>query len=258
MSNGFRQAVRDGKTLLGVFVKAASHQTIELVARTGVDFAIVDAEHAPFDLTTLDRMALAGRAEQLPLLIRPPGLEPSFIGQALDVGLSGIVAPHIDSAQAAERLLDACRYDRGRRGFSPSTRAGGYGAPDARAYREASDLGNSVWCQIEDASALANLDAIAAIDDIDCLFLGRADLALSLGVDAQSDAKVVEGVRATAAAGRRHGRSVGIFIGSTSEIADLAVLGVTVFVCGSDQSWLLAEGRRIRREFGAVVDSALP
>jgi 2-keto-3-deoxy-L-rhamnonate aldolase RhmA len=249
MTDGFRQAVRSGATLIGVFIKTGSHQSVELVAKTGMDFAIVDAEHAPFDASLLDRMALAGRALNLPLLVRSPDPGASFIGQALDLGLGGVVAPHVDSADAAAALLNASRYDRGHRGFSPSTRAGGYGAPDARVYREAADANTSVWCQIEDASALANLDAIAAIDEVDCLFLGRADLSLSLGVDSQSDPKVVEAVRATADAGRRHGRTVGIYIGSPAEIPELKALGISVFVCGSDQGWLIAEGRRVRREF---------
>lgn len=247
MTDGFRQAVRSGRTLVGVFIKTASHQLVELVGRTGLDFAVIDAEHAAFDILTLDRMALAGRAAGLPLLVRPPNLDASIVGQALDLGLAGVVAPHVDSPAAAEALLAAAKFSRGQRGFSPSTRAGGYGAPDARAYREAADASSSVWCQIEDAAALSRLDAIAAVEEVDCLFLGRADLALSLGCDSQTDPKVVEAVRATAAAGRRRGRTVGVFVGSAAEIPDLRALGITVFVCGSDQSWLIAEGRRIRK-----------
>lgn len=251
-----RAKVRSGRPVVGVFIKTASHQVVELVARAGLDFAIVDAEHAPFDLLTLDRMALAARAWDLPLLVRPAGRDAAFVGQALDMGFSGVVAPHVDSLEAARALVEAARFDRGARGFSPSTRAGGYGAPDARAYREASDRETSLWCQIEDASALPRLDEIAAVDEIDCLFLGRADLALSLSVESQADPKVVEAVRATAEAGGRAGRPVGIFVGAPQEIAPLAQLGITVFVCGSDQSWLLAQGRSIRSAFEAARPKA--
>ncbi|MDB5448501.1 MAG: hpcH/HpaI aldolase/citrate lyase family protein [Phenylobacterium sp.] len=251
MAAGFREAVRSGRRLLGAFVKTASHQSVELIARAGQDFAVVDAEHAPFDLATLDRIAAVARGEGLPTLVRPPTLQPGFIGQVLDMGFLGVLAPHAASAEAAQAVLDAARYDRGRRGFSPSTRAGGYGAPDPAAYRRAADAETCVWCQIEDADALPRLDAIAAVDEVDCLFLGRADLALSLGVKSQADPKVVEAVRATAEAGRRHGRTVGIYVGATAEIPDLAALGISVFVCGSDQSWILAQGRANRRAFDA-------
>lgn len=250
---GLRERVRAGQAVIGVFIKTASHQVVELLARGGLDFAVVDAEHAPFDLLTLDRMSLAARAGGLPLLIRPAGFDAAFVGQALDMGYAGIVGPHVDSAERARSLADAARFDRGKRGFSPSTRAGGYGAPDARAYREAADRDTSLWCQIEDASALPRLDEIAAIDEIDCLFLGRADLALSLGVASQADPKVVEAVRATAQAGRRAGRTVGIFVGSPQEIAPLAELGISLFVCGSDQSWLLAQSRAVRNAFDMSI-----
>jgi len=252
MTDGFRAAVRAGRPLLGGFIKTASHQVVELLALTGIDFAVIDAEHAPFDLLTLDRMAAAGRAGGMPLLIRPPNSEAGFIGQALDMGLAGVVAPHIASRPAAEALVGVVRYDRGQRGFSPSTRAAGYGAPDARVYREAADAANSVWCQIEDAAALDQLDAIAAIDDVDCLFVGRADLAASLGVDSQGHAGVVEAVAAIASAARRHDRASGIYVSAPTEIPALRALGYSVFICGSDQSWLLGEGRRIRR----VADGA--
>ena len=252
MNPHLREAVRSRRPLLGAFVKTASHQAVELVAATDADFAVVDAEHAPFDRGVLDAMVPAGRASGLPLLIRPPDLEAGFIGQALDLGFDGIVAPHVDSPEAAGRLIAAARYDRGPRGFSPSTRAGGYGAGDPAAYRRAADAATCLWVQIEDAAALARLDAIAAIDEVDCLFVGRADLALSLGVERPDDPKVAEAVRAVAGAGTRAGRTLGIYVGSPDEIGPLRALGFSLFICGSDQSWMLAEGRRVRR----AADSA--
>jgi len=252
MTDGFRQAVRSGRSLLGVFIKTASHQIVELIALTGVDFAIIDAEHAPFGMAVLDRMALAGRAAGLPLLIRPPNIEAGFIGQVLDLGLGGVVAPHVDSEGSANALAAAVRYDRGQRGFSPSTRAANYGAPDARAYRQAADAANTIWCQIEDASALDRLDAICRVEDVDCLFVGRADLAASLGVERQDDPAVKTAVEAVAAAGRAHRRTTGIFIAAPEEIPALRTLGYSVFVCGADQGWLRSEGRRIRREADAA------
>ncbi|MDB5396454.1 MAG: aldolase [Rhodospirillales bacterium] len=252
----FRDCVRGGSVLLGTFIKTASHQIPEIIGAAGLDFAIIDAEHAPFDLPTLDRMVMAGRGASLPCLVRVPELTPASIGQVLDLGAAGVVVPHIASTEAATRALGATKYAGGRRGFSPSTRAGGYGTIDPVTYRQTADHESSVWCQIEDEAALSHLNAIAAIDQLDCMFLGRADLALSLGVDSQRDPKVVAAVAATAEAGRRHGRTVGIFIGDTGEIPDLLGLGITVFVCGSDQSFMLAESRRIRKDLSAALDDA--
>jgi 2-keto-3-deoxy-L-rhamnonate aldolase RhmA len=214
---------------------------------------VIDAQHAPFDPETLDRMALAARGAGLSCLVRIPELTDAGVGQVLDLGLSGIMVPHVKDAASAQCALAAAKYAFGQRGFSPSTRAGGYGAADAAAYRAKADHESSVWCQIEDEEALSRLDEIAAVGEIDCLFLGRADLALSLGVASQKDRKVVEAVAATAAAGRRQGRAVGIYISDTAEIPELLALGITVFVCGSDQSYLVAQARTLRGELSAVL-----
>jgi 2-keto-3-deoxy-L-rhamnonate aldolase RhmA len=249
----FRQAVRSGAVLLGTFIKTASHQIPELLGISGLDFSIIDCEHAPFDPATLDRMALAARAANLPCLVRVPELSNAAIAQVLDLGLAGAMVPHVKDAAAATAALAAAKFALGQRGFSPSTRAGEYGSVNAKTYRESADRESSVWCQIEDREALSQLDAIAAVEEVDCLFLGRADLALSLKVDSHTDRKVVEAVAATAEAGRRHKRTVGIYIADTAEIPGLMALGITVFVCGSDQSFLLARSRGIRNEVDGIL-----
>lgn len=254
----FRQSVRSAKVLLGTFIKTASHQTVEILGVAGFDFAIIDCEHAPFGPGTLDVMALAARAAALPTLVRVPEIAPAAIGQALDLGFSGVVIPHVKGVDTASAALDAAKYARGARGFSPSTRAGNFGALASSDYRATADSETSVWCQIEDQSALAQLDAIAAIDDVDCLFLGRADLAQSLNVESQSHPLVAEAVAATAAAGVRHGRAVGIFISDVAEVPDLLALGITVFVCGSDQSLLRAQGRKIRNDLTDILAARPP
>jgi 2-keto-3-deoxy-L-rhamnonate aldolase RhmA len=251
MAKTFRERVRARQPLIGVFVKTPSHHVIELLGLSRLDFAIVDAEHAPFDSSALDRMALAARVAGLPLLLRPPNLASDLIAMALDLGFAGIVAPHAGSQAAGDALLGAVRFDRGRRGVSPSVRAAGYGAEAAGEYRERSDRETSAWRQIEDAADLDRLDPIASAEAFDCLFIGRADLAASLGVEGPAHPRVMEAVRAIAAAGQAAGRAVGIFVSSSAEIPPLRKLGISVFACGSDQSWLLAAGRRLRAEFDA-------
>ena len=252
----FRQAVRDGTVLIGTFIKTAAHQIPEILGAAGLDFAVIDAEHAPFDPETLDRMALAGRAAGLPCLVRVPELAPAPIGQALDLGAAGVLVPHVASPEAAERTIAAAKYAGGQRGFSPSTRAGGYGTANPAAYRLKADAESSVWCQIEDVAALTHLDAIAAVEQVDCLFIGPADLALSLAADGPRDPKVTAAIAAIAEAGRRHGRTVGIFVGSTEEIPALLKLGITVFVCGTDQSFILSRARQIRQGLSEAVGAA--
>ena len=250
--NSFRQRVSTRQTVLGTFIKTASHHVVEVLGINGLDFAIVDAEHAPFDLATLDTMVLAGRAVDMPVLVRIPELSTVPIGQMLDLGAAGVVVPHVYTAKRAEATVNAAKYAAGQRGFSPSTRAGRYGTVDAAAYRAQADAESLVWCQIEDREAIENIDEIAAVAEVDCLFIGRADLSVSLGVGAK-DPAIAAAVRATAEAGQRHNRAIGIHISDTAEIPDLLALGITAFVCGTDQGFIAGQTRRIKADLAQIL-----
>jgi 2-keto-3-deoxy-L-rhamnonate aldolase RhmA len=244
-----RQRTRAGTPLLGTFLKTASHQTVEILGQAKLDFLVIDAEHAPFDRSDLDVLTLAARAVSLPCLVRLPTLSDGLAGASLDLGATGILVPHVVSAVVAAASVRASRYDGGTRGFSPSTRAAQYGTQDAADHRRRSDESTSVWCQIEDAVALEVIDEIAAVANVDCLFVGRADLAVSFGVHGPTHPIIHEAVVAIGDAGRRHKVATGIHIADLAEIEKLQSLGFSVFVCGSDQSWLLSHARALRTQF---------
>jgi hypothetical protein len=102
----------------GLFIKTPAPQIIEIIALAGPDFAVIDAEHAPFDRVTLDLMLLAGRAAGLPLLVRVADARASSIGGALDLGAAGVMVPHIASVEMARAAVANARYRGGTRGFS--------------------------------------------------------------------------------------------------------------------------------------------
>jgi 2-keto-3-deoxy-L-rhamnonate aldolase RhmA len=247
--SNLRERVRKGEMLLGTFLKTASHQTVELLGQVGLDFLVVDAEHAPFDRSDLDRILLAARGVDLPCLVRVLTVSDGTVGACLDLGSIGIVVPHVSSESAARAAVAAAKYRGGIRGFSPSTRAAAYGDTKNADHLLQSDRSIGVWCQIEDAAALEVLDEIASAPEVDCLFVGRADLAVSLGVDGPQAPVVREAVAAIAAAGRRYKVAVGIHVADVTEIDDFRSLGISVFICGSDQSWLLRHARHVRSEF---------
>jgi len=218
-----------------------------------MDFVVLDAEHAPFGIDSLDGATAAARAACLPALVRIPSHAPTFINSCLDMGASGVLVPHTLSARDAEGIADAVKYGRGKRGFSPSGRAGSYGQVDFTAYRAAADADSNIWCQIEDRVAMDNLDAIAAIADVDCLFIGPADLGLSLGCDGPKDPRLAEAIRAIADAGKRHNRTVGLFVPNTDSIPDMIAIGITLFVCGSDQGLMLGRAKQVSAELAAIA-----
>ncbi|MFD1199879.1 HpcH/HpaI aldolase/citrate lyase family protein [Brucella gallinifaecis] len=231
-----RERIKAGELLVGPFQKTPSPQITELLGLGGVDFIVADQEHAPIGIDTLDLIALAGRAVGLPVMIRATLASPAAIWPALDLGCLGVMVPHIRNASDANAVADAMKYARGR-GFSPSGRAGEYGRMPAADYRATSDSLTVFLAQIEDACALDKLDEIAAIAEVDVLFIGPQDLSLSLGctIDAPEMQKAIDQVISAA---KRHGKASGFFVPDASHIPALHSRGMTVFVCGSDQGLL--------------------
>ena len=237
MTQDFRARVRAGELLVGTFVKTPAPHVVEILGHAGMDFAVVDQEHAPIDLGQMDMMALAARAAGLPLLSRRWGAQTDWIAPLLDLGLTGVMVPHVLNAAGAEAVCDAVRFARGKRGVSPSPRSGNYGGMGIAAFKQACDAASVVMVQIEDASALEHLDAIAAIADVDLLFIGPADLSQSMGVDMPSP-QLDAAIERIIAAGRAAGVAVGLFVGAAEQISAWHARGVSLFVCGSDQAMI--------------------
>lgn len=225
---------------MGTFIKTSSPHVVEILGTTGLDFAVVDAEHAPFDRAGLDLLMMAGKAAGLPLLVRIPDRNAATVQSVLDMGAAGIVVPHVDTVADALAVVGHARFRGGDRGFSSSPRFAGYGTLGMKAAIAHGDQA-MVICQIESPAAVANAAAIAAVDGVDGLFIGRADLALAMGLDDSKHPDVSAATDASIAAALAHGKLAGIFSGSLAERDQYARAGVNWFVLGSDQS-LLRQG----------------
>lgn len=228
----------------GTFVKTASPHVIEVLGTCGLDFAVVDAEHAPFDRAMIDLMVLAGRAAGLPVLVRVTDDRPSTLLSSLDVGAAGLLVPHVDSAAQAAAIVRNARFADGERGYSGSPRYGGYGS---LGMAEALKRGDQaiLLAQIESRAALNDCEAIAATPGLDGVFIGRSDLSLSMGEAGGTAPAVIAATRRIIAAGLAADKLVGMFVTSTREAAEFAALGANWFIIGSDQSMLRQGGREI-------------
>lgn len=245
----FRRRLLARELLVGTFLKTPSAAVAEILGLSGLDCMCVDAEHAPFDRAALDMVLLAARAHDLPSLVRVANAEAASVLNSLDLGATGVVLPHVTSADTAARIAGACRYGREGRGYAGSTRAAGYTTRTMANIIADANASVCVLAQIEDAAALPQVDAIAAVDGIDCLFVGRMDLTVSLGADSPDDPVVVDAVRQICAAARRHDRCVGMFTPSIAEAALWRSEGVSFFLLGSDQQWILKGARELAAAF---------
>ena len=236
-SKPFRQRLIEHERLVGVFVKTPAPQVIEILGGVGFDFVVIDAEHAPFDRTSTDLAILAGRAANVEVIVRAPSCEPSLLSAALDDGAAGVLAPHVDSANKARQLVAACRYSGGR-GFSNSPRGGGYGARPMWDHIAYADAAIAVIGMIEDPAAVRDIDQILAVDGIDAVFVGRADLTVAMD-DRTPDARHANAAaRSVVDAAARAGKPACIFVGAPAEAGVWLDAGAQVIVISSDQGLL--------------------
>lgn len=235
-----RRVLGGGQLAIGTFVKTTHYQTVEVLAGARLDYLVLDAEHAPFGREALDACCLAARAYSMPVMVRTASHRPEHILQALDCGAHGVLVPHVDDADIAAKVVAAARYREagGQRGFSNSPRAGGYGQFAMAEHIAASDRHTAVMVQIESATAVENVADIAAVEGIDALFIGRADLAVSYGAETIADPSVAAAVRQVARVATEQHIPLGIFLPNELELETFRRLGFSIFIIGSDQSLL--------------------
>jgi 2-keto-3-deoxy-L-rhamnonate aldolase RhmA len=231
---------------------------VEVLGTTALDFIVIDAEHAPFDRQQLDVSILAARAGGLAVLVRVPNGAPDTVLNVLDVGATGLLVPHALGAADVRQVLASARYRGGVRGFSNSPRAGGYGAIGMAELVETADRDISVVCQIEDREAVERIEEIVAIDEVDCLFIGRADLAVSYATFDIGHERVDQAVKRVCAACADAGKAVGIFLGDGRELERYEDLGASLFVIGSDQAMLRAHAAALVKLFARTEVTRSP
>jgi 2-keto-3-deoxy-L-rhamnonate aldolase RhmA len=240
MSETLKQRLAAGEALVGTFVNTPSPIIVEVLALTELHCLCLDAEHAPFDRLAIDQCVMAARAGGIDVLVRIPAVTPEHVLNALDCGATGVVAPHIRSAEEARALVAMAQYGHGGRGYAGSSRAAGYTTRPMAAHLAASAARTVVVAQIEDPEAVEAIDDIAAVSGLDALFVGRVDLTVAYGADSQDDPRVVAAVEAICAAGRRHGVPVGMFLARPADIPHWRAQGATFFLLGSDHGFILS------------------
>ncbi|MGO4717181.1 HpcH/HpaI aldolase family protein [Bradyrhizobium sp. 2TAF24] len=231
----FRCRFTDGQHVVGSFIKTPTTHATEIFGALGYDFVVIDEEHAPFDRMATDMVLLAARASNLAGIVRVSSDDPAKILSCLDCGAAGVLVPHVASVEKARAVAAAARYRGGRRGYSGSPRAGGYGATPMWQLVDEQDASVCAIAMIEDPEALDHIDAIADVDGIHGLFIGRGDLTVALGAPSSADARVQQAVVHIIAAAQRARKPVCVMVGSAAEAGDFAALGASAFIISSDQ-----------------------
>lgn len=190
--NKFKAAIGKGELQVGCWLGLASAYVAEISASAGFDWLVVDAEHAPNDLTSIISHLQVIAASDSHAVVRPPIGEVWIIKQLLDAGAQTLLIPMVESAEQAQLMVDAVTYPpHGLRGVgSALARASNFSAiPD---YLSTARDEICLLVQVENRKGMAALDDILAIDGIDGVFIGPADLAADMGFVGNASAKEVK------------------------------------------------------------------
>jgi 4-hydroxy-2-oxoheptanedioate aldolase len=178
--NQFKRGLKSGPPQCGCWLSLASVVATEICAGAGFDWLLIDTEHAPNELHMVHAQILAASAYPVPILVRPAWNDTVILKRLLDLGVQSFVVPYVQNAEEAARAVAATRYPpKGVRGVSVSSRSSRFGR--VKDYLPRADDEICVIVQIESREGLNNIEAIAAVEGVDGLFIGPQDLAADLG-----------------------------------------------------------------------------
>jgi 4-hydroxy-2-oxoheptanedioate aldolase len=248
--NRFKAALVRGERQIGLWCSLADAFAAEVVAGAGFDWLLLDTEHSPADIADVLAQLQALAAYPCAPVVRPTSNDPVVIKRLLDIGAQTLLIPQVESPEEARAAVAATRYPpEGVRGVSALTRATRFGRVPGYATGAHDEL--CVLVQVESVRALGRLEEIAAVEGVDGVFVGPADLAASLGHAGDPAATaVVEAVED--AIGRIHslGRPAGVLTSDPAFARRCEELGTTFTAVGVDIGLLARAADALARDFG--------
>ncbi len=209
----------------------------------GFDGLWVDLEHAGLTTGDVEVASAVGKAYGLESFVRVPPTDYALVTRCLEAGASGVMAAQIHSAAQAEEVVGWAKFHpRGRRGLNPLGHDGRFGTMPLNEFTEKANRETFVAIQIETVGAVEEVDAIAAVDGVDLLFVGPSDLSQAMGVIGDyTHRRCIEALDRVAAASRAHGKQWGAVTPNPEYAALLLEKGCTLISAVSDVK-LVTEG----------------
>jgi 4-hydroxy-2-oxoheptanedioate aldolase len=178
--NPFKRALAGGKPQIGLWSSLSSNYTVEVIAGAGFDWILLDSEHSPADIENLLTQLQAAAPYPTHAVVRVPWNDMVTIKRTLDIGAQSLLVPYVSTKEEARNAVSFTRYPpAGVRGVAGTTRATRFGRVPEYARRAHEEI--CVLVQVETQPALDNIEAICAIDGVDGVFIGPADLHASMG-----------------------------------------------------------------------------
>ncbi len=244
MTETFRDRLQHGELLVGTFLNTGSPVAAEICAGAGFDWVLIDLEHGSATEADVLPVLQAVAASGVTPLVRVAANERPRFTKALDFGAEGVMVPRVDGAEEARRAVSHLRYGpAGVRGVALMNRSAAYGARGREAIETFNERAVGV-VQIESEPGVEHVDEIAAVDGVDCLFVGPSDLTHSLDIFQETDhPRFVEAVERVRGAASANGKALGVLVRDAAEFSRYRALDFTFIAVGSDTSFLASGAR---------------
>ena len=249
-----KQRLQQGETLHGCWLNLGSSITAEIVGLSGFDWVLIDLEHGAgvekdvlYQLQALEHTPAAA-------IVRVESGQRQRIHRMLDLGAEGIMVPRISIAAEAAAVASALHYPPdGSRGIAKMVRASGFGQNFQEYFANGKENILGI-VQIETAEVLNHLDAVAATEGIDVLFIGPSDLSMELGVFGQLDhPKFKDALKATVNAAQKAGKAVGILLQNPDDYKTYHELGIRLIACGADGTFVTQGARNMANKLKSFL-----
>ena len=247
-----KERIQSGGTVHGTWLNLGSHVSADIMGHAGFDWLLIDMEHGSgYEDMMFHQLQVLAAMEVTPL-VRTSDATRGKIQQILDSGSQGIMFPQINTAEEAKTATQLMYYPpKGTRGMAKITRATHYGKT-AKEYLD--QLENTLLgiVQIETASALKEVDAIAALEEVDVLFVGPTDLSVSLDTYGQLQHPVFQkALKDVADAAKKYGKAAGVLMQNISEYDMYAQLGYRFLACGGDSVFIMQTANSLAETMNA-------
>lgn len=232
--NQFKVALAAGQTQIGCWSALANPVSTEVLGLAGFDWIVLDGEHAPNDITTFVPQLMALSGSHSAPVVRAPVNDPVIIKRLLDIGFNNFLIPFVETQEEAALAVASTRYPpEGIRGVSVAHRSNGYGT--VVDYFRQINHNITVLVQIESQQGVDNLDAIAATDGVDGIFVGPGDLSAALGhLGNPAHPEVQKAIEFIFARAKAHGKPAGILAPAEADARRYLEWGATFVAVGSD------------------------
>ncbi|MEO6522905.1 MAG: aldolase/citrate lyase family protein [Mucilaginibacter sp.] len=248
-----KKRLKQGETLNGCWLNAGSAITAEIVGLSGYDWVLIDLEHGSGAEIDVLHQLQALQHTPAAALVRVESTAPQRIHRVLDMGAEGVMCPKVNNADEAKAVVKGLHYPPvGSRGVAKMVRATGYGKDFNDYYRDSFENVLGV-IQIETLEALNHLNEIAALDGVDVLFIGPADLTMEMGIFGEFDnPRFTDAVKAIVSAANKAGKATGILFFNPDDYNTYHNFGIRLMACGADAAFVADGARNLAAKLNAM------